>query len=167
MEIRAATPADIPAILRVYAEGMATGQASFEETPGDSVWWDKKFLPECRLVAEENATILGWAAIMATSSRPVYRGVVEESLYIAESARGHGIGRALLSRLITATEAEGIWMLQAGIFPENTASLALHRALGFRDVGRRERIGFMEYGPHAGEWRDVILLERRSRVAGA
>ena len=103
----------------------------------------------------------GWAVVSPTSSRPAYRGVVENSVYVSASARGRGIGAALLEALIESCEAAGVWTIQSGIFPENEASLALHRTHGFREVGRRERIAQMPYGPHAGQWRDVVFVERR------
>jgi phosphinothricin acetyltransferase len=105
--------------------------------------------------------VLGWVAVSATSSRPVYRGVVENALYVTERARGRGVGRALLERLIEAADAGDVWTIVAGIFPENTGSLALHESLGFRRVGVRERIGLMPNGPLAGTWRDVVWMERR------
>jgi L-amino acid N-acyltransferase YncA len=160
--IRPMTAADWPAVAAIYAEGIATGQATFEtEVPA---WerWDTGHLPEHRLVAvDADGVVLGWAALAPISSRAVYAGVVENSVYVAAAARGHGIGRALLRRLVESTEQAGIWTLQTGIFPENTASLALHESVGFRLVGRRERIGQQH-----GRWRDVLFLERRSSVAG-
>ena len=148
---------DWEAVRAIYAEGIATGNATFEtETPSWNTW-DSNHLSAPRLVAVENR-ILGWAALSPVSRRAIYAGVVEVSVYIAAMARGRGVGRALMHALVPATEAAGIWTLQAGIFPENRASLALFRACGFRDVGRRERIGCL-----GGVWRDVVLLERRSR----
>lgn len=150
-----------PDVRAIYLAGIATGQATFEtDAPG---WqdWDAARLKVARLVARDPSGLLGWVALSPISRRPVYAGVAEESLYIAEVARGRGIGRVLLSAAIDASEAAGIWMLQASMFPENTASLTLHQRCGFRLVGRRERIG-----QHGGVWRDTILLERRSAVAG-
>ena len=109
---------------------------------------------------------MGWAAASATSERCVYAGVVEHSVYVDPEASGRGVGRLLLEALAASTEAAGIWTIQSGIFPENAASLALHRAAGFREVGRRERLGLMTYGPMAGVWRDVVMLERRSTRVG-
>ena len=151
-----------PAVESIYREGIATGHATFEAEPPSWEEFDTGKLPDQRLVAVENGTVLGWAAASATSSREVYRGVAEHSVYVAAAARGRGIGRDLLTALIDSTDAAGIWTLQSGIFPENLGSLALHDALGFRVVGRRERIALMAYGPMAGEWRDVLLVERRS-----
>jgi phosphinothricin acetyltransferase len=155
------TPADWPEVAAIYAEGIATGNATFQTEPPEWAAWDEAHLPECRLVAEADGRILGWAALSPYSRRAVYRGVAELSIYVRASARGQGIGRALTERLIADFEAAGCWTLQAGVFPENAASLGLLRAFGFRDVGRRERIGCMD-----GRWRDVILLERRSGDSG-
>ena len=123
--------------------------------------WDAVHLKDCRLVACDGALILGWAALSRVSSRQVYAGVAEVSIYVAEQSRGKGIGQALLGSLVAESERSGIWTLQAGIFPENKASISLHLRNGFREVGRRERLGKMN-----GVWRDVVLLERRSRIAG-
>jgi phosphinothricin acetyltransferase len=123
-------------------------------------------MDEARLVAEEEGRILGWAALSPVSSRCIYAGVAEVSVYVAEEARGRGVGARLMAALITAAEGAGIWTLQAGIFPENAASIELHQRHGFRVVGTRERLGCMEYGPLAGVWRDVVLLERRSTAVG-
>lgn len=149
------------AVRAIYLEGIATGHATFQQSAPDWPEWDKAHLPTCRIVALRNNEILGWAALSPVSSRCVYAGVAEVSVYVAQSARGHGIGSALLSNLIAASESKNIWTLQAGIFPENTASIALHTRAGFRIVGTRERLGSMN-----GNWRDVMLLERRSAVAG-
>lgn len=153
---------DWPEVRRIYAEGIATGNATFEtETPSWSAW-DAAHRRDCRLVVRDGAGLLGWAAVTPVSGRCVYEGVADLSLYVATASRGRGVGRLLLRALIDESERQGIWTLQAGIFPENEASLCLHRGLGFRDVGRRERIGRM-----AGVWRDVMLLERRSAAAGS
>jgi L-amino acid N-acyltransferase YncA len=149
-------------VRRIYGEGIATGNATFETEIPSWEAWDASHRRDCRLVVRDGANLLGWAALTPVSGRCVYGGVADLSVYIATSARGRGVGRALLTSLIQESERQGIWTLQAGIFPENEPSLRLHRALGFRDVGRRERIGKMN-----GAWRDVLLLERRSAVAGA
>jgi phosphinothricin acetyltransferase len=160
-------PTDWPAVRAIYEEGIATGNATFETAVPEWPGWDAKHLPHSRLVAQAHLSvpdgprgkeILGWAALSPASSRPVYRGVAEVSINVAERARGRGIGRALLDALTAQSERNGIWTLQAGIFPENTSSIELHRRAGFRLVGRRERIGQMP----DGTWRDTILLERRS-----
>lgn len=150
------------AVRSIYAEGIATGQATFEtEVPG---WeeWDARHLSIGRLVAQEAGEVIGWAALSPMSDRCVYGGVAEVSVYIGRRQRGKGIGSRLLERLIEESEAGGIWTLQAGIFPENVASIRMHEKFGFRPVGRRERIGKL-----AGRWRDVLLLERRSEVVGS
>ena len=152
---------DWPEVRRIYAEGIATGHATFETEPPSWAVWDQGHRSDSRLVLRDGAGLLGWAALAPVSGRCVYGGVAEVSVYVADSARGRGAGRALLAALIEASERAGIWTLQAGIFPENEPSLRLHRSLGFRDVGRRERIGQMN-----GVWRDVLLLERRSAVTG-
>jgi L-amino acid N-acyltransferase YncA len=149
------------AVRRIYAEGIATGNATFQTEPPEWEAFDAGHLALCRWVAEAEGVILGWAALSPVSSRCVYAGVAEVSVYVAEGARGRGVGRRLLRTLIASSEAAGLWTLQAGIFPENTGSLAIHRDLGFREVGRRERLGCL-----AERWRDVLLLERRSRTVG-
>jgi L-amino acid N-acyltransferase YncA len=159
MKIRDLRPEDWPDVLRVYEEGMLTGNATFETRLPSWEAWDAAHLAEHRLVATLDDAVVGWAALSPYSDRECYRGVAEESIYIAERARGLGLGRRLLGALIASAEAAGIWTLQAGIFPENEASIALHVALGFRVVGVRERLGRLR-----GIWRDVVLLERRSEM---
>ncbi len=146
---------------RIYAEGIATGDATFESSVPSWEAWDREHLASPRLAARDDSAILGWAALSPVSGRCVYGGVGEVSVYVAAAARGRGVGKALLAALVEASEKEGLWTLEAGIFPENEASLAIHRACGFRDVGRRERIG-----RRGGRWRDVLLLERRSAAVG-
>lgn len=155
------TVADWPVVRAIYEEGIATRNATFETDAPEWAAWDAARLPVGRLVARRGRTVVGWAALSAVSSRAVYSGVAEVSVYVAASARGQGVGRALLTALVAASEAAGIWTLTAGIFPENEASLALHRACDFRVVGRRERLAL-----HYGVWRDALLLERRSRIVG-
>lgn len=166
-EIRAMREDDAAAVLRIYDEGIAGGHATFQERAPDRDAWDAGHLKSCRLVAETDGAVTGWAALSAVSARTVYRGVCEVSVYVAGAARGRGIGKLLLEALAAESERHGIWTLQAGIFPENQASVALHRAAGFRVVGTRERLGLMTHGPMAGRWRDVLLMERRSRLIGA
>ena len=156
MFVRPLHPDDYPAVAAVFAEGIATGLATFETTVPSWQEWDAAHLAEHRLVAELDGEVVGWCAVVPYSRRAVYRGVGEESVYVAKRARGLGVGRALLEALIESARAGGLWTLQAGIFPDNGASLALHRALGFREVGVRERIGQLY-----GVWRDVVLLELR------
>jgi len=149
------------AVRSIYLEGIATGNATFQQTAPDWKEWDAGHLRTCRIVALSGQEVVGWAALSPVSSRLVYRGVAEVSVYVAETARGQGIGAKLLAKLIAESEAEGIWTLQAGIFPENAASIKLHTNAGFRVVGTRSRLGCMN-----GLWRDVTLLERRSATIG-
>lgn len=153
-------------VLRVYAEGIATGHATFEAEPPTWEAFDAGHLAAHRFVAVDGGTVLGWAAASPVSGRCVYAGVVEDSVYVAQAARGRGVGRALLASLVDSAREAGAWTVQAGIFPENAASVALHRAAGFRVVGTRERLGRMSHGPLAGQWRDVLLLENRLSEAG-
>jgi phosphinothricin acetyltransferase len=154
-------PADWERVRAIYAEGIATRQATFETVTPRWAAWDASHLPCARLVALKGETVLGWAALSPVSSRKVYAGVADVSIYVARDQRGRGIGRQLLEALISESEKNGVWTLQAGIFPENAGSIALHTSCGFRIVGRRERIGKLE-----GVWRDTILLERRSQKFG-
>jgi phosphinothricin acetyltransferase len=160
MKIRDLRPEDWPDVVRIYEEGMHTGNATFETQLPSWESWDAGHLAEHRLVVTLDDEVVGWAALSPYSDRECYRGVAEESIYIAESVRGLGFGRQLLAALVASTEAAGIWTLQAGVFPENEASIALHVALGFRVVGVRERLGRLH-----GIWRDVVLLERRSEMS--
>jgi L-amino acid N-acyltransferase YncA len=164
LTVRAMRAADADQVLAIYQAGLDTGQASFETVAPSWQAFDAARLPAHRHVVADasNGEVLGWAAASAISSRPVYSGVIEHSVYVDSGRHGRGIGTALLDALIASTEAAGIWTIQSGIFPENTASLRLHERAGFRAVGLRERIGC-----HHGQWRDVVLLERRSSVAGS
>jgi phosphinothricin acetyltransferase len=161
VKIRAMAAADWDAVRAVYSEGIATGNATFETEPPDWSRWDAAHRGEGRLVACDDSGVIGFAALSPVSARKVYAGVAEVSVYVAARARGRGVGAALLAELVRRSEASGVWTLQAGIFPENRASLALHERFGFRAVGIRERIGQRD-----GRWRDVVLLERRSRTVG-
>lgn len=161
LEILPMSPSDWPDVRTIYAEGMATGEATFETSVPEWDRWDRSHLESCRLVARSSGSTVGWAALSAVSSRKVYEGVAEVSVYVASAARGKGTGRKLLDALAHASESNGIWTLQASVFPENDASVALHRACGFRIVGRRERIARQN-----GIWRDTLLLERRSPLVG-
>ena len=162
VRIRPMTPEDWEAVRAIYRDGIATGQATFETEAPTWIDWNRAHLPAPRLVAISSASIVGWAALSPVSARAVYAGVAEVSVYVSATMRGHGVGRLLLERLIEESQANGIWTLQASIFPENAASVSLHRACGFREVGTRERIAKMN-----GVWRDTLLLERRSKaVAG-
>ncbi len=160
-EIASLAPQDWTAVRAIYLEGIATGNSTFEKSAPEWEMWDRDHLPTCRLTARCGDEIVGWAALSPVSRRTVYGGVAEVSVYVAARARGEGVGLALLSAIVKASERAGIWTLQGGVFPENAASLALLRKAGFRIVGTRKRIGCMD-----GQWRDVMLLERRSPVAG-
>lgn len=154
-------PADWDDVREIYRQGLLTDQATFETQVPTWKAWDANHRPDCRLVAKIDTGAAGWAALSQVSRRAVYAGVCEVSVYVAQQQRGQGVGKRLLLALVDASEAAGIWMLQASIFPENRASLALHHTCGFRTVGYRERIG-----RHHGVWRDTLLLERRSRQTG-
>jgi phosphinothricin acetyltransferase len=159
--IRPMEAGDAGPVLAIYQAGLDAGEASFEHTAPTWAQFDAGRLLGHRFVAvDERGTVLGWVAVSAVSSRRAYAGVVEHSVYVDPAAQRRGAGRALLAALIASTEAAGIWTIQSGIFPENTASLALHHAAGFRTVGVRERLG--RHVTRAGQWRDVVLIERRS-----
>jgi L-amino acid N-acyltransferase YncA len=155
------TQAAWPQVRRIYEEGIATGNATFDTAAPEWAAWDRGHLPGHRLVATLGGRVVGWAALSPVSERCCYAGVAEVSVYVTGAAAGQGVGRALLDELVRRAEAAGIWTVQAGVFPENTASLALHRRCGFRTVGVRERLGQLD-----GRWRDVVLLERRSPLVG-
>jgi len=160
--IAALTPEDWTDVRRIYAEGIATGNATFETDPPAWEAWDRSHRSDSRLVARTGGRIVGWAALSTVSERCAYGGVAEVSVYVGADARGRGVGRRLLDELVKASEEAGVWTLQAGVFPENAASIALHERCGFRIVGTRERLGKLR-----GIWRDVALLERRSPRVGA
>ncbi|BDZ50503.1 N-acetyltransferase (plasmid) [Frondihabitans sucicola] len=165
--IRAMKAGDWPAVERIYAEGIASGNATFQDKPPSWEEFDGGKIRGLRLVAVDTQdNVVGWAAASSVSSRPVYQGVIEHSIYVSKNARGAGVGHLLLAEFITTSEAAGVWMIQSAVFPENRGSLALHAAHGFREVGIRERIGRMSFGPWAGQWRDNVFLERRSTVTG-
>jgi L-amino acid N-acyltransferase YncA len=160
-EIDKMDSADWEEVRSIYLEGISTGSATFEtEVPG---WdeWDRNHLAGFRFVACAGDRVVGWAALSSVSTRSVYAGVVEVSVYVASSAQGRGVGEALLQALVEASEDSNIWTLQAGVFPENQASIALHKSCGFRVVGHRERLGQIH-----GTWKDIVLMERRSKVCG-
>jgi phosphinothricin acetyltransferase len=161
MKIRPLMPGDWPAVEEIYLQGIRTGNATFETTSPGWEAWDAEHLESCRWVAESEEGMAGWAALSGVSDRCVYGGVAEVSVYVADSFQGRGVGTVLLDALIRASEEAGIWTLQAGIFPENVASIRIHQKLGFRTVGLRERLGKL-----GGSWRDVVLMERRSRRVG-
>ncbi|MFN7251340.1 MAG: GNAT family N-acetyltransferase [Anaerobacillus sp.] len=155
-------PEDWEQVREIYLEGIATGDATFQREAPSWEDWDNSHLLEYRIVARTEGKVLGWAALSPVSSRCVYAGVAEVSVYVSQISKGKGIGSLLLKSLIEKSEENGLWTLQSGIFPENVPSLKLHYKNGFREVGRRERIGKMD-----GVWRDTILLERRSKSVGA
>jgi len=166
VELRPMNSDDWPAVERIYAEGIATGQGTFEVAPPERDAFLSTRVEGLSWVAEIEGDVVGWVAASHVSGRAVYRGVVEHSVYVSEGVRGQGVGRLLLETFLESADALGVWTVQSSIFPENAGSLALHERCGFRIVGRREGIAKMTYGPDAGRWRDTLLLERRSRVAG-
>ena len=162
MLIKSLEACDWPALKDIYLEGLATGAATFETSAPSQPEWDEGHLSFARMGAHSPAgNLVGWAALSKVSNRQAYAGVAEVSVYVAAAARGQGVGRALLQALILESERNGIWTLQASIFPENRASLRLHEGLGFRTVGQRERISKLD-----GVWRNTVILERRSKVVG-
>ena len=154
-------PDDWPSVQRIYAEGIATGNATFETEVPDWETWDRNHRLECRLVARSGDAVIAWAALSPVSARACYAGVAEHSIYVDESFRGLGIGKSLLAAFIAASEAAGFWTLQSSIFPENLASIAVHLACGFRILGRRKRVAMLN-----GVWRDTVVVERRSAAVG-
>ena len=159
--IRNISERDYPAIKSIYEEGIAGGNATFEKTAPDWEYWNSAKLPFCRLAAELNNEIIGWAALSPTSTREVYKGICEESIYIRSMHSGKGAGKILMNALIEESERNGVWTLYASIFPENKASIKLHLNTGFREIGYMEKAGCMN-----GKWRDTILFERRSKLTG-
>lgn len=154
-------PGDWEAVRQIYEEGIATGNATFQQQAPDWEEWNGNHLEHSRIIAKEDDIILGWAALTVVSGRCVYAGVAEVSVYVSDKAKGKGVGKLLLNKLIEESEANNIWTLQAGIFPENIASIKIHEACGFRILCTRERIGQMN-----GKWRNTILMERRSKIIG-
>ncbi|MEV8144626.1 N-acetyltransferase family protein [Specibacter sp. NPDC078709] len=162
VQIRLMTDADWDAVQDIYAQGIATGNPTFEEHVPAKADFLSARIPELRIVAEDTSgAVVGWAAASPTSARAVYRGVIEHSVYIDQAKAGRGIATQLLRELITRARVNGYWTIQSGIFAENTASRALHSKAGFREIGHRERVAHMTYGPYAGIWRDTILVEQR------
>ena len=162
VSVREMTEADWPQVAKIYREGIATGNATFETTVPTYEKWNAAHVAECRLVAADGDVVAGWTALSPVSSRCVYGGVAEVSVYVGEKYRGQNVGRLLLDALVEESEKQGYWMLQSGIFEENVASVVLHHRCGFRTVGFRERIGRDEHG----RWRNTLLLERRSAKFG-
>lgn len=161
MQVRSMIPTDWEEVARIYAEGIATGFATFEQEIPNWESWDGNHLETCRLVAIEEDQLLGWAALSPVSSRCVYGGVAEVSVYVSSGTRGRGVGKALMHQLISESETAGLWTLQSGIFPENKASIVLHEKVGFRKIGVRKRVGKLH-----GQWKDNVLFERRSETVG-
>ena len=161
MKIRTFKKSDFSSVKSIYQQGIDTGNATFQNKAKGWNEWNASFLTNCRIVAEMNEEVVGWAALSATSNRTVYNGVAEVSIYIAKNYANYGIGNSLLSELISTSENEGIWTLQAGIFPENESSIAIHSKNGFKTIGVREKLGKMN-----GAWRDILFMERRSKVVG-
>ena len=159
--IRPFVKSDFPSVKGIYQQGIDSGEATFQEQAKDYDVWNESLLPSCRLVAESNRQIIGWAALSSTSNRCVYSGIAEVSVYVSSNSQGLGVGNSLLETLIKASEEEGIWTLQAGIFPENKASIHIHSKNGFKVLGIREKLGQMN-----GIWRDIVFMERRSKVVG-
>ena len=161
MVIREMKPEDWAQVSQIYQEGINTGFATFEQQIPSYESWDQAHVKSCRLVAEESNQLLGWAALSPVSSRCVYGGVGEVSIYVGAQSRGKGVGKALLKHLIEESEKAGFWTIQSGIFPENKASMVLHEKLGFRFIGKRERVGKIK-----GIWKDNLLFEKRSNIVG-
>lgn len=161
MIIRSMQASDWEQVHQIYTEGIATGIATFETNAPNYESWDKAHVSSCRLVAEEDGNILGWAALSPVSSRCVYGGVGEVSVYISAKSRGRGVGKLLMEQLIEESENAGFWTIQSGVFPENKASIKLHEKVGFRYIGRRERVGKIH-----GVWKDNLLFEKRSHKVG-
>ncbi|MDX5481445.1 MAG: N-acetyltransferase family protein [Hymenobacteraceae bacterium] len=161
IEIKKMLPEHAGAVLKIYTEGLATGQATFNTEVPSWQEWDKGHLRHSRLVVLTDSSVLGWAALSPVSSRYCYRGVAEFSIYIGSESRGKGVGNLLMQRLIEESEANGIWTLHSSTFPENAASINLQKKHGFREIGYREKISWLN-----GQWRDTVLLERRSRKVG-
>ena len=161
-EIRAMLPDDGEKVIEIFEEGIAGGNATFDATAPTWNVWDQKFFNVCRFVLEDtDENVVGWAALQPVSNRDCFKGVAEVSIYLKNEVQGKGLGSMLLRKLISASEEHNFWTLQAGIFPENDASIYVHEKWGFQLVGKREKIGQMN-----GIWRDIILLERRSKVVG-
>ena len=159
--IRPFVKSDFPSVKDIYQQGIDSGDATFQEQAKDYDDWNESVLSNCRLVAENNRQIIGWAALSSASNRCVYSGIAEVSVYVSSNSQGSGVGNSLLDALIKASEEQGIWTLQAGIFPENKASIHIHSKNGFKVLGIRDKLGQMN-----GIWRDIVFMERRSKVVG-
>lgn len=161
MQVRKMNTSDWKSVAKIYEEGIATGYATFEQSIPTYENWDKAHMPTCRFVAVKDAKMLGWVALSPVSNRCVYGGVAELSVYVATASRGMGVGRLLMEAVIKESESVGLWTLQSGIFPENEGSIRLHEKMGFRCIGKRERVGKLD-----GVWKDNVLFERRSKIVG-
>lgn len=161
IKIRPFVKSDFPSVKDIYQQGIDSGDATFQEQAKGYDDWNESLLPNCRLVAENNGQVIGWAALSSASNRCVYSGIAEVSVYVSSNSQGSGVGNSLLDALIKASEEEGIWTLQAGIFPENKASIHIHSKNGFKVLGIREKLGQMN-----GIWRDIVFMERRSKLVG-
>lgn len=159
--VRPMTASDWQAVSKIYAEGISTGFATFEKDIPSYQSWDAAHMQSCRLIATDDNAILGWAALSPVSSRCVYGGIGEVSVYVGKDCRGRGVGKLLMQALINESETEGLWTIQSGIFPENEGSIELHKKAGFRYIGKRERVGKLD-----GVWKDNLLFERRSTTIG-
>ncbi|CAM4179453.1 GNAT family N-acetyltransferase [Zobellia nedashkovskayae] len=162
IELKAMLPEDWQSVSKIYAEGMSTGYATFEQQTPTYEAWSTNHLEHCRLVAFLGDKCMGWAALSPVSKRAVYCGVAEVSIYILQDAQGKGVGSKLMQALISESEENGFWTLQSGIFPENKGSIRLHEKMGFRYIGKREQIAQRD-----GIWKDNLLFERRSKIVGA
>lgn len=160
--IRFFQPDDYPSVQSIYLQGIASGDATFLSTPPDWPSWDKSKCNDCRLVATSNDQVIGWAALSPVASQPFFSGLAEVSVYVADQAQGQGVGNALLAALVECSEKAGFWTLHSGIFPENKSSIRVHEKNGFRILGVREKPARMA----DGRWRDVVLMERRSKTVG-
>ena len=167
VRLREMVTTDAEVIFKFYEEGIQTGHAPFEAEVPDWHKWDSGHLTQCRWLAEEGDTVLGWCALTQVSPRKVYSGVAEVSIYISLNAQNQGIGSILLERLITSSEKSGFWTLQAHVFPENKISIHVHEKHGFRKSGTRRQLAQMSYGSMAGEWTDTVLMERRNKIVGS
>jgi phosphinothricin acetyltransferase len=161
IKIRPFVKSDFPSVKDIYQQGIDSGDATFQEQAKGYDDWNESLLPNCRLVAENNGQVIGWVALSSASNRCVYSGIAEISVYVSSNSQGSGVGNSLLDALIKASEEEGIWTLQAGIFPENKASIHIHSKNGFKVLGIREKLGQMN-----GIWRDIVFMERRSKLVG-
>jgi L-amino acid N-acyltransferase YncA len=167
IELLSMTPSDWPVVAAIYQQGLDSGNASFtSQAPASWEEWSAHKLTDCRLVARLEGEVVGWAAFSPVFSRPVYRGVVELSIYVSERAQRRGVGSALMQAMIRESEEHGIWTIQSRVFPENEGSVKLHLKNGFKLMCVHEKLGYMSFGPFTGQWRDVILFERRSKTAG-